>query len=377
MGSQYPPRIVLAKVGLDGHDRGIKVVARGLRDFGFHVIYAGLWQSPEAVVRAVADEDADWLGLSLLSGAHMTLVPRVLDLLRQSGLEDVGMLVGGIIPEEDVGKLLQLGVARVFGPGTVLEEIAEFLRTQEPRSREHLVDPSVHRDRRRLSRQLTQVARGERSQTIRVEKGDGVTPPTPGHLRVIAVTGSGGVGKSTLIGKLIDVIRGAGHSVAVLACDPQSPLTGGALLGDRIRMPNRTYDDAVFIRSLATPGGQSGIAANIDLMIGLFDRYGFDTVIVESVGAGQGDTAIREVADVVVVLVQPETGDELQWEKAGQLEIADVVVVHKADLASADRTLSQLRELLNLPGCRPVPVVSVSSSKGQGVEELWAVVEAT
>jgi cobalamin-dependent methionine synthase I len=86
-----PTRIVLAKVGLDGHDRGIKVVARGLRDLGFHVIYAGLWQSPEAVVRAVADEDADWLGLSLLSGAHMTLVPRVLDLLRQAGLGNVGM----------------------------------------------------------------------------------------------------------------------------------------------------------------------------------------------------------------------------------------------------------------------------------------------
>ena len=157
------------------------------------------------------------------------------------------------------------------------------------------------------------------------------------------------MGKSTLIGKLIDVIRKAGHTVAVLACDPQSPLTGGALLGDRIRMPNRPDDDAVFIRSLATPGGQSGIAANVDLMIGLFDRYGFDNVIVETVGTGQGDTAIREVADVVVVLVQPETGDELQWEKAGQLEIADVVVVHKADLASAERTLSQLRELLNLP----------------------------
>ncbi len=93
-----PIRIVLAKVGLDGHDRGIKVVARALRDAGMHVIYAGLWQTPEAVVRTVADEDADWLGLSLLSGAHMTLVPRVLQLLRDAGLEHVGVLVGGIIP---------------------------------------------------------------------------------------------------------------------------------------------------------------------------------------------------------------------------------------------------------------------------------------
>src|SRR5947209_10402369 len=111
--SATPLRIVLAKVGLDGHDRGIKVVARALRDAGMQVIYAGLWQTPEAVVRTVADEDADWLGLSLLSGAHMTLVPRVLDLLRHAGLEQVGVIVGGIIPEPDVPKLLQMGVARV------------------------------------------------------------------------------------------------------------------------------------------------------------------------------------------------------------------------------------------------------------------------
>src|SRR5262245_36468345 len=100
-----PLRIVLAKVGLDGHDRGIKVVARGLRDAGLHVIYAGLWQTPEAVVRTVADEDADWLGLSLLSGAHLTLVPRVMELLHKAGLKDVGVLVGGIIPEADIPKL--------------------------------------------------------------------------------------------------------------------------------------------------------------------------------------------------------------------------------------------------------------------------------
>jgi methylmalonyl-CoA mutase cobalamin-binding domain/chain len=125
---QRPIRVVLAKVGLDGHDRGIKVVARALRDAGFHVIYAGLWQTPEAVVRVVADEDADWLGLSLLSGAHMTLVPRVLDQLRQAGLEQVGVIVGGTIPQDDIPKLRDLGVARTFGPGTPLAEIVAFLR---------------------------------------------------------------------------------------------------------------------------------------------------------------------------------------------------------------------------------------------------------
>src|ERR1700730_14517194 len=128
MSVPAPIRVVLAKVGLDGHDRGIKVVARALRDAGFQVIYAGLWQTPEAVVRTVADEDAGWLGLSLLSGAHMTLVPRIIQLLREAGLGHVGVLVGGIIPECDVPKLTEMGVARVFGPGTPLPEIVDFLR---------------------------------------------------------------------------------------------------------------------------------------------------------------------------------------------------------------------------------------------------------
>ncbi len=134
-----PLRIVLAKVGLDGHDRGIKVVARALRDAGMHVIYAGLWLTPDAVVRTVADEDADWLGLSILSGAHMTLVPRVLELMRAAHLDHVKILVGGIIPEADIAKLLSLGVAQVFGPGTSLEDIVTFLRSgpEQPREAAH------------------------------------------------------------------------------------------------------------------------------------------------------------------------------------------------------------------------------------------------
>lgn len=123
-----PLRVVLAKVGLDGHDRGIKVVARALRDAGMHVIYAGLWQTPEAVVRTAADEDADWIGLSLLSGAHMTLVPRLMGLLRDAGLTHVRVMVGGIIPEDDVPALVAMGVSRIFGPGTPLDQIVNYLQ---------------------------------------------------------------------------------------------------------------------------------------------------------------------------------------------------------------------------------------------------------
>ena len=123
-----PYRVVVAKPGLDGHDRGAKVIARALRDAGFEVIYTGLHQTPDQVVQAVVQEDADALGLSLLSGAHMTLVPKVMELLHGQGAEDVVVVVGGIIPEADIPKLKKLGVAEVFGPGAPLPGIAQWLQ---------------------------------------------------------------------------------------------------------------------------------------------------------------------------------------------------------------------------------------------------------
>jgi methylmalonyl-CoA mutase C-terminal domain/subunit len=123
-----PIRIVLAKIGLDGHDRGIQVVARALRDAGMEVIYTGLWQTADDVVRAVEDEDADVLGVSILSGAHLTLVPTLVEALRRRGLDRVKLIVGGIIPDADITKLEALGVAKVFTPGAPLPEIAEFIR---------------------------------------------------------------------------------------------------------------------------------------------------------------------------------------------------------------------------------------------------------
>ena len=123
-----PYRVVVAKPGLDGHDRGAKVIARALRDAGFEVIYTGLHQTPEQVVQAVVQEDADAVGLSLLSGAHMTLVPRVVELLKEQGAEDVLVVAGGIIPEADIPELKKLGVAEVFGPGAPLPAIADWLR---------------------------------------------------------------------------------------------------------------------------------------------------------------------------------------------------------------------------------------------------------
>ncbi len=360
----FPQRVVLAKVGLDGHDRGIKIVARGLRDGGFHVIYAGMWQSPQAVVQAALDEDADWLGISLLSGAHMTLVPQILESLRANRLEHVGLIIGGIIPPDDAVRLRQMGVAMIFGPGTTIPEIVDFLKNNPRKdSLSDLERRFQQQDRRALSRLLTLASRGE---SVPITK-----PAEASSGRTIALSGSGGVGKSSLIGKLVEYLREQGQSVGILCCDPESPVTGGALLGDRVRISKPVEDEGLFIRSLAARSGQQAIAPHLDHMAGLLHAFGFGTVIIETVGAGQGDTAIRDLVDVLVVLLQPEAGDELQWEKAGLLEVADIVVVHKADLPGADAVYSQVRDLINLPGFRSVPVIKASAAKREGLKELW------
>jgi len=126
--SERPIKVLIAKPGLDGHDRGAKVLARGLRDEGFEVVYTGLRQTPEMVVTAALQEDVDVVGLSILSGAHMTLVPRICALLREKGLEDVLVCAGGIIPDDDLPALREAGVAAVFGPGTTIGEVADFIR---------------------------------------------------------------------------------------------------------------------------------------------------------------------------------------------------------------------------------------------------------
>jgi len=128
-GARKRTRIVLAKLGLDGHDRGIRVVARALRDGGMEVIYTGLWQTPERVARAVADEDADAVGVSLLSGAHMTLVPRLLECMKAQGVGGTPLLVGGTIPAEDMPALSAMGVAKIFTPGTNLDDVVAFVRS--------------------------------------------------------------------------------------------------------------------------------------------------------------------------------------------------------------------------------------------------------
>jgi LAO/AO transport system ATPase len=230
-------------------------------------------------------------------------------------------------------------------------------------------------DRRALARLLSMAVRGEELPEIENALGAAGQQPGSSPPRVIAFTGSAGVGKSTLVGKLIELLRKRGKRVAVLACDPQSPVSGGALLGDRFRMPSEP-DDGVFIRSIATAGGHGAVAEHLEPMIHVLECFGFDTVILETVGAGQGDTNVRDLADVVVLLLQPEAGDELQWEKAGVLEVADIIAIQKADLPGAESTEAQVRNILGLSHDRAVPVLRVSARTEEGVESLWNAIAA-
>ncbi len=132
--TERPIKVLIAKPGLDGHDRGAKVLARGLRDEGFEVIYTGLRQTPEMIVAAALQEDVDVVGLSILSGAHMTLLPKVTRLLREKGLDDVLVTAGGIIPDDDIPALKEAGIAAVFGPGTTIREVADFIRANVRRA---------------------------------------------------------------------------------------------------------------------------------------------------------------------------------------------------------------------------------------------------
>ncbi|HVZ85345.1 MAG TPA: methylmalonyl Co-A mutase-associated GTPase MeaB, partial [Polyangia bacterium] len=172
--------------------------------------------------------------------------------------------------------------------------------------------------------------------------------PRGGQAFVVGVTGSAGVGKSTLVGALVAAYRARGERVAVVAVDPSSPFSGGALLGDRVRMNRHATDDGVFIRSLATRGQQGGLSRATSATVAVLDAVGFPVIFVETVGAGQAEIDVADAADAVVVATAPGLGDEVQALKAGLLEIADVLVVNKGDRDGADRAVADLRAMLAL-----------------------------
>lgn len=222
-------------------------------------------------------------------------------------------------------------------------------------------------DRRTIARTISAIENDPaRSTALR----EALTPHI-GGAHVVGITGSAGAGKSTLVNALIGEFLKRGNRIAVVAVDPTSPFTGGAVLGDRIRMSEHQAHERVFIRSLASRGHAGGLSQPTEHVVDILDAAGFDLILVETVGAGQSDVAIAKLAHTKVVVYPPGLGDEVQALKAGVLEIADILVVNKADLPGADRTA---KDLLALPARRGVApkrrVLKTVATTGDGVSDV-------
>ena len=239
-------------------------------------------------------------------------------------------------------------------------------------------------DRLALARLLTTVENGSPVAEAALRR----LYPVAGKAHLVGITGPPGSGKSTLVAALIAEVRSAGRTVAVIAVDPSSPITGGALLGDRVRMQAYAADDGVFIRSMASRGHAGGLASTSTAAAAVLDAAGFDLILVETVGTGQSEVEVAAMADTTVVLEAPEMGDEVQAIKAGLLEVADLVVVNKGDKPGAQRTAAQLRAMLVASAPRAHPddghdrprpkrpdVLITTAATGAGVPELLAALD--
>jgi LAO/AO transport system kinase len=247
---------------------------------------------------------------------------------------------------------------------------------------EQLADAAASGDRRALARLLTAVE----NRTPLAESALRQLYPQAGRAHLVGITGPPGSGKSTLVAALIAAARAAGRAVAVVAVDPSSPITGGALLGDRVRMQSYADDRDVFIRSMASRGHAGGLASTTTAAAAVMDASGFDLVLIETVGTGQSEVEVAAAADTTVVLEAPEMGDEVQAIKAGLLEVADLVVVNKGDKPGALRTAAQLRAMLvptvargdaspdRLAPKRPEVLVTTATT-GEGIPELLAALD--
>lgn len=243
--------------------------------------------------------------------------------------------------------------------------------SDEPRD---LAERVLAGDRRAIARAISAVE--DQRDGLEVLVG-GIASAT-GRAHVIGITGSPGAGKSTLTSSLLTAIRREGKTVAVLAVDPSSPFTGGALLGDRLRMQEHATDEGVFIRSMATRGALGGLAIGVPHAIRVLDAAGFDVVLLETVGVGQAEVDVAHTADTTVVVLAPGMGDSVQANKAGILEIADVFCINKADKPEAKQTERDIRHMLHLGEARAwePPVVMTSAQDGSNIEELLRAAEA-
>ncbi|MGE3856905.1 MAG: methylmalonyl Co-A mutase-associated GTPase MeaB [Dehalococcoidia bacterium] len=233
-------------------------------------------------------------------------------------------------------------------------------------------------DRRALARSLTHVEADHATGRALLAALD----PRTGRAQTIGVTGSAGAGKSTLVGALAREQRRRGRTVGIIAVDPSSPFSHGAILGDRIRMQDLTADGGVFMRSMASRGNLGGLSESAGGALDILDAAGFDIVILETVGAGQDEVEVANAAGTTVLVTNPSAGDEIQSMKAGLMEVAQVLVVNKADLAGADTAVTQLRALLAIAARHPEegewvpPILKATARTAEGIPELVDAIDA-
>ena len=233
-----------------------------------------------------------------------------------------------------------------------------------------LVTQLLAGEQRALSRAMSMIERGDPAAPALMREAD----PHTGRAYTIGITGPPGSGKSTIVDRLTGLLRQAGIAVGIIAVDPTSPFTGGAILGDRIRMQRHHLDHGVFIRSVATRGQSGGLSRVVKSLVRLLDVAGKDIILVETVGVGQTELGIRGVGDTILVVLMPESGDTVQTLKAGVMEIADLYLVNKADREGAGQMASAITSTLQLAAPRPEwtpPVLLTRAEAGEGMEELW------
>ncbi len=237
-----------------------------------------------------------------------------------------------------------------------------------------LVDKMLHGDRVALARLITIIESRHNSVPEILKRINSKT----GKAYIIGVTGPPGAGKSTLVNEVIQSFRKENKKVGIIAVDPSSPFTGGAVLGDRIRMQNHTLDESVFIRSLGSRGSHGGLSRPTKEIMKLYDAFGMDYILIETVGVGQTELDIIGLADTVLVVLVPEAGDSIQTMKAGLMEIGDIFIVNKADREGADRLSREIEYMISLNKRTvewKIPVVLTRAHEGQGIEEVVKTVE--
>ena len=340
-------RFVTAASLFDGHDAAINVMRRLLQQNGVEVIHLGHNRSVEEIVRCAIDEDVHGIAVTSYQGGHNEFFRYMFDMLRERGASEIKIFGGGggtILPQE-IRDLMNYGISRIYSPddgrsmglqGMILDVISRCTRGKENYFGGKLFEEIRKKNRNAIARAITLAENGALGETI---------PPAAKEIPVVGITGTGGAGKSSLTDELLSRLleEFSTLEIAVISVDPSKRKTGGALLGDRIRM-NSVFHPRVYMRSLATREANLSLNRHVATAIEILKLAGYDLVIVETAGIGQSDSSITDLADVSLYVMTPEYGAASQLEKIDMLDFADLIAVNKSDKRGAADALRDVRK---------------------------------